>query len=84
MTGKYASADCRGLPATESPEGTPALLRVSPMSESATLREQAERCRRLARESIDPELRDSLLRLAEEYAARADAQEACPDKGHAA
>jgi hypothetical protein len=33
--------------------------------------EQAERCRRLARDNTDPDLRDSLLRLADEYAARA-------------
>ena len=39
------------------------------------LREQAERCRRLARDSTDLALRDSLVRLAEEYTARADAQE---------
>jgi hypothetical protein len=35
------------------------------------LLEQVERCRRLARDSTDPVLRDSLLRLADEYAARA-------------
>jgi hypothetical protein len=45
------------------------------MAESFHLREQAERCRRLARDSTDPNLRDSLLRLAEEYTARANAQE---------
>jgi hypothetical protein len=39
------------------------------------LREQAERCRRLARDSTDLALRNSLVRLAEEYTARADAQE---------
>jgi hypothetical protein len=45
------------------------------MAESFHLREQAERCRRLARDSTDLNLRDSLLRLAEEYTARASAQE---------
>ena len=45
------------------------------MAQSFHLREQAERCRRLARDSTDPTLRDSLLRLADEYAARASAQE---------
>jgi hypothetical protein len=45
------------------------------MAQSFHLREQAERCRRLARDCTDPALRDSLLRLAEEYAARAGAQE---------
>jgi hypothetical protein len=45
------------------------------MAQSFDLREQAERCRRLARDSTDPSLRDSLLRLADEYAARASAQE---------
>jgi hypothetical protein len=45
------------------------------MAQSFYLREQAERCRRLARDSTDGVLRDSLLLLAEEYAARADAEE---------
>ena len=45
------------------------------MAQSFHLREQAERCRRLARDSTDPNLRDSLMRLADEYAARASAQE---------
>jgi hypothetical protein len=45
------------------------------MAQSFYLREQAERCRRLARDSIDPNLRDSLMRLADEYAARASVQE---------
>lgn len=45
------------------------------MAQSFYLREQAERCRRLARDSTDPNLRDSLMRLADEYAARASAQE---------
>ncbi len=45
------------------------------MAQSFHLREQAERCRRLARDSTDPPLRDSLLGLAEEYAAPAGAQE---------
>jgi len=43
------------------------------MGQFIHLREQAERCRRLARDSTDPVLRDSLLRLAAEYAARARA-----------
>ena len=41
------------------------------MAKSFQFREQAERCRRLARDSIDPNLRDGLFGLAEEYAARA-------------
>ncbi len=45
------------------------------MSQSLQLREQAERCRRLARDSTDDGVRDSLLTLAEEYIARADALE---------
>jgi hypothetical protein len=44
------------------------------MAEHFHLREQAERCRRLARDSIDPILRSRLLKLAEEYRERADAQ----------
>jgi hypothetical protein len=39
------------------------------------LREQAERCRRLARDSTDTHLRDHLLKLADQYGARAAAQE---------
>jgi hypothetical protein len=45
------------------------------MAQSFYLREQAERCRRLARDSTDPSLRDSLVQLADEYAARASGQE---------
>jgi hypothetical protein len=41
------------------------------MAQLFYLLEQAERCRRLARDSTDPVLRDSLLKLADEYAARA-------------
>ena len=41
------------------------------MAQLFYLLEQVERCRRLARDSTDPVLRDSLLRLADEYAARA-------------
>jgi hypothetical protein len=44
------------------------------MAQSPELREQAERCRRLARDCTDPELRDSLMKLAEEFTARAGAQ----------
>ena len=46
-------------------------------------REQAERCRRLARDSTDPVLRDSLLGLAEEYAARAAGGVEDPELGQA-
>jgi hypothetical protein len=45
------------------------------MVQSFFLREQAARCRRLARASTDPSVRDGLLNLAEEYTAKADAQE---------
>ena len=49
------------------------------MAQSFHLREQAERCRGLARDSTDPTLRNGLLKLAEElaeeYAVRANAQE---------
>jgi hypothetical protein len=44
------------------------------MAQSLHLREQAERCRGLAGDCTDLNLRGSLLRLAEEYAARAGAQ----------
>jgi len=39
------------------------------------LHEQAERCCRLARDSIDRALRDSLLKLADEYAERTGAKD---------
>jgi hypothetical protein len=45
------------------------------MAQSFYLREQAERCRRLARDSTDPALRDSLLKLADEYSVRASAHD---------
>lgn len=45
------------------------------MAQSLHLREQAERCRRLARDSTDTNVRDRLLELADEYAARAAAME---------
>jgi hypothetical protein len=45
------------------------------MAQSFHLREQAERGRRLARDCTDPTLRHNLLGLAEEYSARANAQE---------
>ena len=41
------------------------------MAQLFYLVEQIERCLRLARDSTDPVLRDSLLKLADEYAARA-------------
>jgi hypothetical protein len=45
------------------------------MVQSFFLREQAERCRRLARDSTGPSVRDGLLSLAEDHTAKADAQE---------
>jgi hypothetical protein len=45
------------------------------MAQSFHLLEQAERCRRLARDTTDPVLRDSLLKLADDYAARASGEE---------
>jgi hypothetical protein len=45
------------------------------MGQPFYLREQAERCRRLARDCTDPMLRDSVLTLAGEYAGRASARE---------
>jgi hypothetical protein len=40
--------------------------------EQSSLREQADRCRRLAHDSTDPALRVSLRKLADEYQMRAD------------
>jgi hypothetical protein len=45
------------------------------MAQSFHYREQAERCRRLARDCTDPGLCDNLLELAAEYAERAAALE---------
>jgi hypothetical protein len=53
------------------------------MAQTFCLREQAERCRRLARASTDPALRDSPLKLADEYAARAAVAEDASEDDHA-
>jgi hypothetical protein len=45
------------------------------MAQSFYLCEQAERCRRLDRDSTDRTSRESLLLLAEEYAAGANTEE---------
>ena len=45
------------------------------MGQPFYLREQAERCRRPARDCTDPMLRDSLLKLAGEYTGRASTRE---------
>ena len=45
------------------------------MAQSFDLHEQAERSRRLARDSTDTNLRDRLRELADEYAARANAMQ---------
>lgn len=67
----------RGLPLgiptrrrLRAPKRTPALLRASQMAQSLHFREQAGRYRRLARDCIDEDLRDGLLKLADEYTAR--------------
>jgi hypothetical protein len=47
-------------------------LRSGVMEDQSYLREQADRCRRLARGSLDPVLQIGLRRLADEYQLRAD------------
>jgi hypothetical protein len=42
------------------------------MMDQSYFREQADRCRRLARDSADPALRVSLRRMADEYQTIAD------------
>jgi hypothetical protein len=42
------------------------------MEDQSILREQADRCRRLARDSVDLNLQISLRKLADEYQLRAD------------
>jgi hypothetical protein len=55
------------------------------MALSLQLREQAERCRRLARDCTDDAVRDGLLRLAAEHLAEAAAQDnGSPEEGGAA
>jgi hypothetical protein len=49
------------------------------MAQSFDFREQAARCQRLARDCTDIDLRDSLLKLAEEYTSRASALEGTGD-----
>jgi hypothetical protein len=61
-------------PATEGPEGLPPRCEWGPM-EKPDLHEQTEPCRRLARDPIDRALRDSLLKLADEYAERTGAKD---------
>jgi hypothetical protein len=48
------------------------LLERSAMEQQSYLREQADRCRRLARDSLDLNLKISLRKLADEYQLRAD------------
>ena len=50
----------------------PPLLERSAMEQQSYLREQADRCRRLARDSLDLNLKISLRKLADEYQLRAD------------
>jgi hypothetical protein len=45
------------------------------MAQSFYLREQAERCRRLARSTSDPLTQERLFKLAAEYEAQADDQD---------
>jgi hypothetical protein len=45
------------------------------MAQSFYLREQADRCRRLARGTSDPVTQERLFKLAAEYEAQADAQD---------
>ena len=49
------------------------------MAQSLPLRKQAERCRRLARDTTDTNLRDRLLELADEYAATEDPESPARD-----
>jgi hypothetical protein len=49
------------------------------MAQSFFLREQADRCRRLARGTNDVVTQERLLKLAAEYEAQADAQDAADE-----
>lgn len=46
--------------------------------EAAYFRDQAERCERLAREIDDPAIRERMLKLATEYARRAEVKSPQP------
>jgi hypothetical protein len=54
------------------------------MAQSFFLREQAERCRRLARGSSDSVTEERLLKLAAEYEAQADGQDDADENAPAA
>jgi hypothetical protein len=60
----------RQLPVTES--SAPAFMRAERTMEQSYFREEADRCRRLARDSTDPVLQVSLRRLADDYQMKAD------------
>ena len=53
------------------------------MAQSFYLREQADRCRRLARGTSDPVTQERLFKLAAEYWAQADAQDAADEEAPA-
>jgi len=54
------------------------------MAQTFYLREQAERCRRLARSTSDALTQERLFKLAAEYAAQADAQDEAEGEAPAA
>jgi hypothetical protein len=54
------------------------------MAQSFYLREQAERCRRLARGTSDSVTQERLVKLAGEYQAQADAQDDAAEEAPAA
>jgi len=54
------------------------------MAQTFHLMEQAERSRRLARDSTDREMSERLPGLADEYAARAKAEQEAETDGHPA
>src|SRR6185369_15009224 len=57
---------------------TPASVASESMARSLELLEQARRCRRLAHDCTDGEVRETLLRLANEYSVRAATLEHSP------
>ena len=60
---------CQGVRGQHSPDP---VSNASKAVEQSYFRDQADRCRRLARDSTDPVLQVSLRRLADEYQMRAD------------
>lgn len=70
-----SSTPPRQLSVTESVARSRLFQRGEPMSDTSYFHDKAEQCRRLARDSTDPMLAQSLTELAVEYETRAAAMD---------